>query len=235
MTNDTGHHGERRSRTAVLILGVLVLATETYFVAGRVVGLPRTRLQADSFLVDDLAKGHSVSQIMRIGAGGFNGIRLSASPLGATDSGAVILALYEGGRIEDEGRLVYRDVVPVRVVIREPTFAFRFPVIDDSAGGAYRLDIWMSEANPENGIGLWATPGRSSGGSMYINGRSAYASLVSETRATRATVWARLRHPLGGVSLIGLVLMAACAHGVFFMVLHALMTMPRSFADDSVT
>lgn len=224
MTNDARCQGKRRSRTTNAILGVLV-ATELYAVAGRAAGLPRTPLKADSFLVDGLARGDRVSQTMRIGAGGFSEIRLSASPLGTMESGDVVFTLYEMGAVEGEGRFLYRDVVPVRAVVRDLTFAFGFPVVDNSATRPYRLDIQMSVANPQNGIGLWATHGLA-GGSMYINGRSASASLVSETRATRATVWARLRHRFSGFELAGLVLMAACAHGLLFMLLQALMTMP---------
>ncbi len=236
MTNDSGRHAGSRSWKAIVILGAVVLITETYFLVGRAVELPRTPLMPDSFLVDDLAKGHRVSQTMKIGAGGFNEIRLRASPLGATPSGDVTLALYEAGIIEGEERFLYRDVIPVRVVIREPTFVFRFPVIDESAGRWYRLDIRMAEANPQNGIGLWATDGRwSGGGSMLINDQSAYAELVFETRATRVTAWARLRHHFGGLGLIGFVFLAACAHGAFFIILHSLMTMPpQSPIQDSV-
>ena len=236
MTNDSGRHAGSRSWKAIVILGAVVLITETYFLVGRAVELPRTPLMPDSFLVDDLAKGRRVSQTMKIGAGGFNEIRLRASPLGATPSGDMTWALYEVRSIEGEERFLYRDVIPARVAIREPTFAFRFPVIDESAGRWYRLNIWMEEANPQNGIGLWATDGRSSGGgSMSINDQSAFAELVFETRAIRATVWARLRHHFGDLGLIGLVLLAACAHGAFFIILHALMTMPpQSSIQDSV-
>ena len=216
-----------------MILAALVLAAEAYLVVGRAVGLPQTPLKTDSFLVDNLAKGHRVSQTMRIGAGGFNEIRLRASPLGATHSGEVTLALYEvprdveGGVImEGEERFVYRDVIPARVAVSEPTLAFRFPVIDESAGRSYRLDIQMSEPNPQNGIGLWATDGRwSGGGSMFINGQSAYAELAFETQATRATTWARLRHHFRGVRLAGLIMFALCAHLALFAILYALMTM----------
>ncbi len=236
MTNDPGRHEGSRSWKAIVILGALVLITETYLVAGRAVGLPRTPLNAASFLVDGLSKGHRVSQTMKLGAGGFNEIRLRASPLGETYSGELTWALYEVGIIEGEERFLYRDVIPARVAIREATFAFRFPVIDESAGRWYRLDIWMEEANPQNGIGLWATDGRwSGGGSMFINDQSAFAELVFETRAIRATVWARLRHHFSGLGLVGLVLLAACTHGAFFIILHALMTMPpQSSIQDSV-
>ena len=112
--------------------------------------------------------------------------------------------------------------------IREPTFVFRFPEIRESAGRSYRLDLRMSGANPETGIGLWATDGRwSGGGSLFINGQSAFSELVFETRARQyATLWARLDHRFDGLGLIGFVLLAACAHGVFFVVVYSLMTMP---------
>ncbi len=233
-----------------MILAALVLAAEVYFIVGRAVGLPRTPLTADSFLDDNLAKGHRVSQTMKIEAGGFNEIRLRASPLGATRSGEVTLALYEVPRdeseidlwrgrsratgvnimgeliMEGEEQLVYQDVIPASIAVSEPTFAFRFPVIDESAGRSYRLDIQMSEPNPQNGIGLWATDGRWSGdGSMFINDQSAYAELVFETQATRATTWARLRYHVRGLRLVGLIMFAICAHLVLFAILYALMTM----------
>ena len=224
-----------------MILAALVLAAEAYFVVGRAVGLPRTPLKTDSFLDDNLAKGHRVSQTMDVGAGGFNEIRLKAAALGGPPSGEVTMALYEVARdveggVEGSERFIYRDVIPARGAIREPTFAFRFPVIDNSAGRSYRLDIRMLEANPRNGFGLWATEGRwSGGGSMFVNDQSAYAELVFETGATRATAWARLRHRFGGLGLMGLVLLAACAHAALFVILYALMTMPlHSSLDDSV-
>ena len=231
MTNDHRRHEGSLLKKVIVILGALVLMTEAYVVAGRAVGLPRTPLHPESFLVDGLAKGYRVSQTMRLGAGGFNEIRLTASSLNATQFGALTWALYDQSRV-GEARFLYRDIIPTRVAVRDPTFALRFPVIDDSAGRWYRLDIWMSDPNPQNDIGLWATGGRwSGGGSMFVNGVSAYSELVFETGATRTTTWARLRHHFGGLGLIGFLLLAACAHGAFFMIVHALTTTPPSLAD----
>ena len=65
-------------RIAAAILGALVLSMES-FVLDRPVGVVRTPLRPDSFLVDDLDEGHRVSQTMEVRARGFAEIRLWVS------------------------------------------------------------------------------------------------------------------------------------------------------------
>ena len=226
---DTKH----QARAVIVAIAAFLLVMEVYLVNRPVEGLPQTPLQADSFLTDALAKGYRVSQTMKIEAEGFDGILLRASLVGDTHLGEMALALYEVETVENSGeeqfsgeeRFLYRDVVPVRAVLNEPTFIFKFPVIDESAGRWYRLEILMANTNSQNEIELWATPGRwSGGGSMFVNDESAYAELVFETRASdRATVWARVRHHISGVGLIALLVLAVCTHAAFFMILPIVM------------
>ena len=231
MITDQWWEKRRWGRTAIVILCALFVVMEAYLVTRRirVVGLPGTPLKADSFLVDDLANGRRVSQTLKTEVAGFNEILLRMSPLDGIYSGNVVLALYENGIIEGKERLLYREVVPVRVAVSEPAFVFRIPVVDEPAGRWFRLDIWMAEADSSSGVGLWATPGRwSGGGSMFVNDEGSFAELVFETRAaTRTTVWTTLGKRLGGGGLILFVVLAACGHAAFFMILYSLIVTPR--------
>ncbi len=228
--------GQGRGACAALVVVVVsMLMAEVYLVVGRSVGLPRVPRTAESFEVEGLARGHRVSQTFLLGAGGFDGVRLSTAVRGASHDGAIALELYEVPRdrdgvvIDGAQRLLFRDRVPVRTVIREPTFLFRFPAIDGSAGHFYRLDVWMPEPRNDDGVSLWATDGRwSEGGSLFINGQSGYAELVFETHATRATVWGRLRHRFGRRGLAALLLLVVGAHGALVVVIRSLVTAPPS-------
>ncbi len=222
----------RGVRRVLLIVAVLALAAETYLVAGRVVGVPRVPMTPDSILVDGLGKGHRISQTFLLRAGGFHGVRISVSASDASMQGEVALALYEverdldGGVVDGQQRFLFRNGFPLRVVTGEPTFLFRFPEIDASAGRSYRLDVWIPEPRPEHDVSLWAIEGRwSEGGSLFVNGQSAYAELVFETLATRGTVWARLRHQFGGAALAALLFLAAGAHVALFVGVRALVTL----------
>ena len=225
----------RLASTAIVVLAAFLFALEIYLVTRPVDGLPRTPVRTDTFLTDGLAKGYRVSQTMKIEAGGFDEILLRASPVGETHLGKMALALYEIETVEGEERFsgeerfLYRDVVPVRVALSQPTFMFKFPAIDESAGRWYRVEIWMANTYSQNEIELWATPGRwSAGGSLFINDLSAYAELVFETRASRrATVGASLLHHFGTVGAAVLLVLAACAHIAFYMTLYAFMTFPQ--------
>jgi len=129
-------------------------------------------------------------------------------------------------------RLLFRDRVSVDTATRHPTFLFAVPPIDESDRRSYRVDVWMPEPRPAAGIGLWATEGRSSeDGSLFINGLSGYAELVFEARATRATVWARLRHRFGGAGLTLLLLLAAGAHAALFVGLRAIAAGAHAFTE----
>ena len=216
----------RRQASAVTVfIAALLLPIEIHLVTRPVDGLPRVPLTSESFLTEALAKDYRVSQTMKIPAGGFD-ILLRASPFGEDPLGEIVLALYEEGPRDREERLLFRDRIHADVALREPTFGFRFPAIDQPIGRQYRLDIWMANGNSNDGVGLWATPGRWSGdGSMFVNEQSAYAELVFETRAnSRATVWARVRHHFSGASFVALAMLVAFAHVAFLMTLYSLMT-----------
>ena len=219
---------------ALLAAAVATLATEAYLVvADRTASGARVSRTDQSFLVNGLGQGHRIGQTFLMRADGLDGIRLNAVAKGDTDDGELALALYEVTRDQESAavvgaeHLLFQDRVAVDTATRYPTFLFAFPPIDQSYGRSYRVDIWMPEPRPAAGIGLWATEGRSSeDGTLLINGLSGYAELVFEARATRATVWARLRHRFGGVGLTLLLLLAASAHAALFVVLHAIAAGP---------
>ena len=224
--------------TAIVVLAMVLCTVEIYLLTRPVGGLPQTPVKTETFLTDALAKGHRVSQTMKIDAGGFDEILLRASSVGDTHLGKLVLALYELETIVLNGeehfsgaeRFLYRDVVPEDVAISEPKFRFRFPVIDESAGRWYRLEIRMANRNVQSEIELWATPGRwSGGGSLFINDQSGFAELVFETRASRrATVWDSLWHHFGEVAVVTLMVLVMLMHLSFFAILYAFMAFPAS-------
>ncbi|MDE0828520.1 MAG: hypothetical protein OSB03_04920 [Vicinamibacterales bacterium] len=218
----------RWTGAALLAAAVITLATETYLVAVRTAGVPRVTRTDQSFLVDGLGQGRRVSQTFWMRAGGLDGVRLSAVAQGEAGAGNFAMALYEvsrdrdGALVDGAERLLFRDRVTAGALTRHPTFLFAVPRVDDSAGRSYRVDIWMPEPRPDAGIGLWAIDGRASeGGSLFINGQSAYAERVVEARATRTTGWARLRYRFGGAGLTLLLILAAVAHAALFVGLRA--------------
>ena len=238
MIHDRGCGPRQPARGTIALIALLLFAVEIYLVTRPVDGLPQTPVKTETFLTDALAKGHRVSQTMKIEAGGFDEILLRASSVGDTHFGKLVLALYEIETVELNGeerfsgeeRFLYRDVVPEDVAIGEPAFRFEFPVINESAGRWYRLEIRMANRNVQNDIELWATPGRwSGGGSLFINDLSGFAELVFETRASRrATVWDRLWHHFVGVAAVTLLVLVVFVHLSFFALLYAFMTFPAS-------
>ena len=239
MTTEQARAGESRATKVGAMLFLLAMCGEIYVVAGRNVELPRTPLTADSFLVDGLTKGVGVTQTMTVKAGGFNEVVFGVAPIGDAHTGKLNWSLHEIRRVsygtsdlhwqrmvKNEERFLYRDVVEAQAVVRTSELALRFPVIEESAGRSYRLDIWPADARVQNGIGLWATDGLwTDGGSMFVNGLSGYSEFVFEARATRVTVWDSLRHYFGGLGFVIFLLLGACAHGALFVVLRALATL----------
>ena len=235
MTTDRVHRDQSGKTATALFL--LVLCCEIYLIAGRSVDLPRTPLTADSFLVDGLTRGVSVTQTMTIMAGGFNEVVFSVAPIGEVHVGKLNWSLHEIQRIADgattrtEDRLLFRDVVHARAVLEAGELLLRFPVVNESRGRAYRLDIWPVDARSQSGVGLWATDGSwTDGGSMFVNGLSGYSEFVFEARATRVTVLDSLRHHFSGIGFAAFLLFAVCAHGAVFVVFRAL---AASFPADS--
>ncbi len=236
MVQDTIRYATRLNPIATVVFAVVLIALEVYLVTRPVGGFPQTPVKTETFLTDALAKGHRVSQTIKLDAGGFDEILLRASSVGDTDFGDMVLALYEVKTIagtdtfSGEEIFLYRDVVPVSAALSEPTFRFVFPPIDESAGRWYRLEVWMANRNSQNEIELWATPGRwSGGGSLFINDQSGYAELVFETRASRrATVWANLWYHFGGAGVVMLMLLGACIQVAFFVTLYAVWLFSQS-------
>ncbi len=250
MVSEHARGNPRRSRTAGAALFFLVLCVEIYVIAGSRVELPRTPLTGNSFLVDGLAKGVGISQTTTIRAGGFNEVVFSVAPIGEVHSGKLNWSLHEVERVsygrcdpqnpcertvEREDRFLYRDVVRAQAVLEAGELVLRFPVIDESKGRSYRLDVWPADARVQNGIGLWATDGWpwTEGGSMLVNGLGGFSEFVYEARATRVTVWDDLRHYFGGLGLTALLFLAVCAHGALFAVIQVLGT-PSPLATDGV-
>ena len=237
MTSERRRDRGRPTSAAIVVLVTLLFTMEVYLVTRPVDGLPQTPVKTNTFLTDALAKGHRVSQTMKIGTGGFDEILLRASAVGDTHVGEMVLLLYEIKTIAIEGeerflgeeQLLYRDFIPVRTAVSKPTFTFKFPAINESAGRWYRLEIRMATGNSPGEVELWATPGRwSGGGSLFINEQSGYAELVFKARASeRATVWASLWNRFGGVGVIALMLLLTFMHLAFVMILLVLMTFPR--------
>ena len=226
----------RRVVTALLLLTVCV---EVYVIAGRRVDLPRTPMTADSFLVDGLTRGVSVTQTMTIRAGGFNEVVFSVAPIGEVHVGKLNWSLREvqlvvsGEAVTSEDRFLYRDVVDARAVLEAGELVLRFPVIDESKRRSYRLDIWPADPRVQNGVGLWATDGGpwTEGGSMFIDGLNGFSEFVYEARATRVTVWDELRHYFGGLGVMAFLLLTMCAHGALFAVIQALGASSLSATD----
>jgi len=234
------HGNQSCPRKVGAALFLLMVCIEVYVIVGRRVELPRTPMTEDSFLVDGLTKGVGVTQTMTIRAGGFNEVVFSVAPVGEIHLGKLNWSLREvqrvvyRGTVTSEDRFLYRGVVRAQAVLGAGELALRFPVIDESKGRSYRLDIWPADARVQNGIGLWATDGRwTEGGSMFINGLSGFSEFVYEARATRVTVWGDLRHYFGGLELMAFLLLAVCAHGALFAVIQAL-GMRSPLATDGV-
>ena len=239
----TSHHlrgNQSCLRRVGAALFLLVVCIEVYLIVGRRVELPRTPLTEDSFLVDGLTRGVGVTQTMTIRAGGFNEVVFSVAPIGEIHLGKLNWSLREvqpgayRGTMTSEDRFLYRGVVRAQAVLGAGELVLRFPVIDESKGRSYRLDVWPADARVQNGIGLWATGGPwTEGGSMFINGLSGFSEFVYEARATRVTVWGDLRHYFGGLELMAFLLLAVCAHGALFAVIQAL-GMRSPLATDGV-
>jgi hypothetical protein len=229
MNSDHARGNQNRSRQAGAVFFLLVFCVEIYVIAGRAVELPRTPLTADSFLVDGLSRGVGVTQTMTVRAGGFNEVAFSVAPIGTVHAGKLNWSLREiqrvayAGTVRSEERFLYRGVVRAQAVFKTGELVLTFPVIDESNGRSYRLDIWPVDVRAQNGIGLWATDGSwNDGGSMFVNGLSGYSEFVFEARAARVTVWDRLRHHFGGLGFVAFLLLTACAHAALFAVLWIL-------------
>ncbi len=230
MTSDDTCRSRSGVRKVVTVFLLSTVCVEAYVIAGRRFELPRTPMTADSFLVDGLTRGVSVTQTMTIRAGGFNEVVFSVASIGEVHVGKLNWSLREvqrvayGETVTSEDRFLYRDVVDARAVLEAGELMLRFPVIDESKGRSYRLDIWPADARVQNGIGLWATDGGpwTEGGSMLVNGLSGFSEFVYEARATRVTVWDDLRHYFGGLGLMAFLFLAMCAHGALFAVIQAL-------------
>ena len=224
----------RWTGAALVAAMIATLATETYLiVVDRTVSGARVPKTDQSFLVNGLGQGVRISQTFLMRAGGLDEVRLSAVAQDEAGAGNLAVALYEVWRDRDGAeRLLFRDRVTAGALTRYPTFRFAVPRVDDTAHRSFRIDIWMPEPRPEVGISLWATDGRSSeDGSLFINGQSAYAELVFETRATRATVWARLRNRFGGAGLTLLLLLSVGAHAALFVGLRAIAAGGHAFTE----
>ncbi len=184
--------GIAKGFASVVLIGLV--AVEAYLVLGwssKTTGVP---LRPGSFVIRDLEAGYRVSQTMTLGAGGFREVVVYPAPVTNSHRGALVFELFEvlkdadGRMLPGPERLEYREVVPARALVEVPRFSFRFPEIADSSGRAYRVDIWVKDPRFPGGVGLWATGGRwSDGGSLLINDQSAFAELVFDTHASRAS------------------------------------------------
>lgn len=189
----------------VLCLGLLGL--HWYLLMVRTsppVAVPR---RPGSFLVGEIAAGTRVSQSMVLDAGGFERIAVWAEANGAP-SGHLVFELFD---ITDPVRERYLFGVrePSRVVVADMPHVFRFPVLADSFGRRYRLDVSSPGTPAGQGVSFWMHRGEPYGlGELHVNGRLLPADLVFEAGARDTTAWARLRRRYGGapgaLALLGL-------------------------------
>lgn len=163
----------------------LVLATPSVTLPGDDRGLR-------GFVTPPLGPDVKLGQTFTMTADGLRGIEVFPVAVDGTSSGEVRFELYELYDAGDDSRviLVRSAEVPVRDLLRSPSFTFSFEPIVASRNGMYRLDFVPVAAE---GIAFWATKGaRYEEGHMEINGVTRWADLAFRADAPVPSIWALL-------------------------------------------
>jgi hypothetical protein len=168
-------------------------------------GVPRTRRDGGSRLAGEIAGAAALTQTFTMGASGFSGVTIHASPYRDAVTGEVELTVREVDRADqvphaaDLARQppIARHVVPASEVIGAGGFEWEIPPIESSEGRHYALTVRLPDTPPGQGLALWATRGQSlRGGVLTVGGAEQWGDVVFEAHATRATLLARVEHLL---------------------------------------
>jgi hypothetical protein len=170
----------------------IVPVTITVLLACPSATLPGDDLGLRGFVTPTLGPDATVAQTFVMTADGFRGIELFPTALDSDRSGEVRFELYELYGVGDEYRetVTRSSEVPVRDLLRAPSYTFSFAPIAQSRNRMYRLQV---DAPDAASIAFWATKGeRYEGGTLEFNGLARWADLAFGTDAAVPSHWALL-------------------------------------------
>ena len=158
------------------------------------------------FLTPQASTEWILAQRFRMNTKGLSAIEIRAAAHGPV-GGRYLLTL----RDLDAPSVMRTEEIAATDLIRNESYAFRFPGIEDSARHLFQFEIAPVRAAPGHGVALWATKGeRLDEGGLLINGQPRWASLAFQTHTStvsllRALLSARDPHrPPQWLALVGL-------------------------------
>lgn len=177
----------RFSTLVAAIVMLVLIGYELFVFVGGQWGLPAVPAAVQPYRVGEVAGAGRVSQTFTVWAAGFDGIVIRAEPYGGRADGTVVFELSE--RDGTNFHPLYRIVRPAAEVVARSSYAIRFPPIERSKGGRYRLDIAMPSAPDGSGLAIWADKeNRYREGALFLGGQEQWGDLLFTTSARDATV-----------------------------------------------
>ena len=178
-----------------IVLSLVLMVCEGYFLLRSSPGLPRNLSTADDYSVLIGGKPMVVSQTFMTGVSGLRAIELWTIASPVRYDGWVRLELVDVGR---DGGLAASGEVSMTNMFAHSRYRFAFPPIVRSEGRSYRLDVHFPGVSDGQALGLLAT--RTStyrGGALMVDGSGVSGDLLFSTDAVGSTALRRFEHAVG--------------------------------------